>query len=160
MMSQIKQPQVTVLDYGVGNLLSVQRAFEKSGADVLISDRKEDILRAERLVLPGVGAFGDCVSALNSRGFKQAIIEFAGTGKPLLGICVGMQLISPTLHKWRRNTRSWNGPFSGCLHYRANPAAPAGHGSKNSPAAIKGSTPPCICAARDFLTLSRATQAF
>lgn len=93
MMSQIKQPHVTVLDYGVGNLLSVKRAFEKSGADVLISDRKEDILRAERLVLPGVGAFGDCVSALNSRGFKQAIIEFADTGKPLLGICVGMQLL-------------------------------------------------------------------
>ena len=84
---------VTIVDYGMGNLLSVARAFEHCGATVEVSDRAERIRRADRLVLPGVGAFGDCVAGLESRGLSAAIRDFVGRGGPFLGICVGMQIL-------------------------------------------------------------------
>lgn len=85
--------KVTIIDYGVGNLLSAARALEYCGATVEVTSDPERICRAERLVLPGVGAFGDCVKELASRRIDGAILEFAATGRPLLGICVGMQIL-------------------------------------------------------------------
>lgn len=93
----MKASKVTVLDYGVGNLYSVQRAFEVCGAsDICISSDPDEIRNADRLVLPGVGAFGDGMRGLRDRGLDQAICEFANSGRPLLGICLGMQMLATT----------------------------------------------------------------
>jgi glutamine amidotransferase len=84
---------VTVVDYGRGNLLSVARAFEHCGAKVALVDEPSRVAAAERLVLPGVGAFGDAMGELARRGLDAAIRAFAATGRPFLGICLGMQLM-------------------------------------------------------------------
>lgn len=84
---------ILVVDYGVGNLLSVARAFEHCGATVIISGESAAIAAADRLVLPGVGAFGDCVKALRESGLDQAVLEHVGKERPLVGICVGMQML-------------------------------------------------------------------
>lgn len=84
---------VTIVDYGVGNLRSVARAFEFVGASVKISSDFKEIEKSERLVLPGVGAFGHCIGELKNRELINPIIEFANSGKLFLGICVGMQLL-------------------------------------------------------------------
>lgn len=86
---------VTILDYGVGNLYSVQRAFEVCGAsDICVSSDPDVVRNADRLVLPGVGAFADGMQGLRDRGLDQAICEFANSGRPLLGICLGMQMLA------------------------------------------------------------------
>lgn len=87
--------EVAIIDYGMGNLLSVQRAFEKCGADAVIIDSPIELKNAERIVLPGVGAFPDAMNNLIIGGWidelnKAALIE----KKPLLGICLGMQLLA------------------------------------------------------------------
>lgn len=87
------RPRVVVIDYGVGNLLSVQRGLEHCGADVVLTSDPETVRGAERLVLPGVGAFGNAMQALADRSLVSAIQEIAGRGTPLLGICLGMQLL-------------------------------------------------------------------
>lgn len=87
------RPCVTVIDYGMGNLLSVTKAFEHCGAEVVLAHTPEDILAAERLVLPGVGAFGDGMAELHQRKLVDAIRTYAASGKPLLGICLGMQML-------------------------------------------------------------------
>ena len=84
---------VTVVDYGLGNLFSIQRALNYLGASVDITSSPEAIRDAGRLVIPGVGAFGDGMSQLKERGLIEPILEFAGSGRPLLGICLGMQLL-------------------------------------------------------------------
>ncbi len=85
--------KVVIVDYGIGNILSVKRAFEHCGADVLVSDNPNDILCAQRLVVPGVGAFKDCVSTLAQKSLKNVLLEFSATRRPYLGICVGMQML-------------------------------------------------------------------
>lgn len=85
--------RVLVVDYGVGNLLSVCRAFEACGATVELNGNPERIASAERLVVPGVGAFGDCMSELRRRDLIQPILEYVASGNPVLGICVGMQMM-------------------------------------------------------------------
>ena len=85
--------RVTVIDYGVGNLLSVARAIEANGAEAEITDSADAVLDAERLVLPGVGAFGDGMRALAELGLVEAIKAYAAGGRPLLGICLGMQML-------------------------------------------------------------------
>ncbi len=93
----MKPSRVTVLDYGVGNLYSVQRAFEVCGvSDICISSDPDAIRNADRLVLPGVGAFADGMRGLLDRGLDQAICQFANSGRPLLGICLGMQILATT----------------------------------------------------------------
>ena len=87
---------VTLIDYGVGNLLSVARAFEHCGANVLLSHEPADIDRAERLVLPGVGAFADGMQGLRERKLVDPIRRYAESGRPLLGICLGMQMLTTT----------------------------------------------------------------
>ena len=89
----LDKPEVTVIDYGVGNLLSVQRALEHCGAKVILTNNPEKIHSAKRLVLPGVGAFSNAMQALESLKLVSVIRELAQLNKPLLGICLGMQLL-------------------------------------------------------------------
>ena len=86
-------PEVTVIDYGVGNLLSVQRGLEHCGARVTLTTDPVQILLAQRVVLPGVGAFGNAMHALEQLGLVAVIRELAHRQTPLLGICLGMQLL-------------------------------------------------------------------
>jgi len=85
--------QVTVVDYGSGNLLSVCRALRHCGAEVTIAQGAADVARAERLVVPGVGAMADAMRNLESRGLADPIRTYARGERPLLGICVGMQIL-------------------------------------------------------------------
>jgi glutamine amidotransferase len=84
---------VVIIDYGVGNLRSVEKAFAATGGEAIISSDARVLRDAERLVLPGVGAFGACMKALKERGFDRLVRERASDGTPLLGVCVGMQLL-------------------------------------------------------------------
>jgi len=87
------KPHVTVVDYGMGNLLSVTRALEHCGAQVTTERSPLFIAKADRLVLPGVGAFGNGMAELRQRNLVDAIRNYAATGRPLLGICLGMQML-------------------------------------------------------------------
>jgi glutamine amidotransferase len=88
---------VGIIDYGMGNLRSVLNAFRFLGAEARIITRPEELRDAARIVLPGVGAFGDGVRHLRERGFVEALNEeVRGRGKPFLGICLGMQLLAVT----------------------------------------------------------------
>ena len=89
----MSEPEVTVIDYGVGNLLSVQRGFEHCGAKVILTANPEKILSAKRVVLPGVGAFANAMHDLENLGLVAAIRELAVRKTPLMGICLGMQLL-------------------------------------------------------------------
>lgn len=85
--------QVAIIDYGVGNLRSVEKAFAATGCDAIVSGDDEILCAAQRLVLPGVGAFGACMKALKERGLDRLVREKASEGTPLLGVCVGMQML-------------------------------------------------------------------
>lgn len=85
--------KIVVVDYGMGNLRSVSKALEASGARVVISDMPAEILGADKLVLPGVGAFKDAASELRSRKLLGPVCEFIDGGKPFLGLCLGLQLL-------------------------------------------------------------------
>jgi glutamine amidotransferase len=89
----MSKPSVTVIDYGVGNLLSVQRGLEHCGAEVVLTSDPDVVLAAKRAVLPGVGAFANAMQALQERNLAPAIRALAKQGIPLLGICLGMQLL-------------------------------------------------------------------
>ena len=84
---------VTIIDYGIGNLLSVQRAIENCNAETVITNDPKIILNSDRVILPGVGAFGNAMSSLKSQNLIEVILEFAKQDKPLLGICLGMQIL-------------------------------------------------------------------
>ena len=84
---------IAIIDYGVGNLRSVERAFGATGNPATITDDSSVLRQAKGLVLPGVGAFAACMKALSSRGFDALVRERVVGGTPLLGICVGMQLL-------------------------------------------------------------------
>jgi glutamine amidotransferase len=85
---------VAVVDYGMGNLRSVYNAIDLLGFEATIINSPEKLSNFDRVILPGVGSYGVCVQNLNSSGFSQAIKEFVDTGKPLMGICLGMQVLS------------------------------------------------------------------
>jgi len=85
--------RVAIIDYGVGNLRSVEKAFHAGGVDAQVSADEGVLRAAERLVLPGVGAFRACVEALSARGFDRLVRERVEQGTPLLGVCVGMQML-------------------------------------------------------------------
>ena len=85
--------EVTIVDYGVGNLLSVSRALEQCGAHVTITSDAAVILTSTRVVLPGVGAFADGMAALQAKGLDAVVRQVATIGTPLLGICLGMQML-------------------------------------------------------------------
>ena len=82
-----------IIDYGVGNLFSLRSSFRKIGVEVQVSSDPLVIAGADRLILPGVGAFGDAVEKLRSTGLDRVVIDRAGAGVPILGICLGMQLL-------------------------------------------------------------------
>ena len=84
---------IAVIDYGVGNLFSVEKAFAAIGEDVKVTGEAEDLRAADKLVLPGVGAFGDCMKNLEATGLIPVIMEQIANKKPLLGICVGLQIL-------------------------------------------------------------------
>lgn len=84
---------ITIINYGAGNLFSVEKAFAALGAEVRVSSRSEDILSADQVVLPGVGAFGDCMKQLKASGLIPAIKESIAHEVSLLGICVGLQIL-------------------------------------------------------------------
>lgn len=85
--------EVAIIDYGVGNLRSVEKAFAAAGCDAIVSGDETILRDAQRLVLPGVGAFGACMKGLKERGFDRLVREKASEGTPLLGVCVGMQML-------------------------------------------------------------------
>lgn len=85
--------RVAIIDYGVGNLLSVVRALQEVGADARLESDPRAIAAADRVVLPGVGAFGACVDRLRERGLADAVLEAVAAERPVLGICVGMQML-------------------------------------------------------------------
>ena len=86
---------IAIIDYGAGNIQSVSKALKHIGCDCFITNKKDEILSADGAVLPGVGSFGDTVDSLNKYGIKEAVIEFINSGKPFLGICLGLQLLFP-----------------------------------------------------------------
>lgn len=85
--------KITLLDYGMCNLFNVARAFEHCGAEVTITEDAVIAQKAEKLVVPGVGAFRDSIREIEARGLDEAIKRFIETGRPFLGICVGMQML-------------------------------------------------------------------
>ena len=89
----MNKPEVIVIDYGVGNLLSVKRGLEKCGSDVIITSDPKIILNGSRIVLPGVGAFSNAMKTLKNLGLIKVLDEIAKRKIPLLGICLGMQLL-------------------------------------------------------------------
>jgi len=84
---------ITIIDYEMGNLRSVEKAFEKLGFDARVSNNPDDLLTTDKVVLPGVGAFKDCITNLRDGGFVEPLLQHVEAGKPLLGICVGMQML-------------------------------------------------------------------
>ncbi len=86
---------IAVVDYGMGNLRNVRRALQEIGADALVTSDPADVRRASSLILPGVGAFGEAVKRIDSLGLRSPILEHVQAARPLLGICLGMQLLFP-----------------------------------------------------------------
>jgi glutamine amidotransferase len=84
---------VTIIDYGLANLFNLETALKVVGAKVSITDDPKEIELAERLILPGVGAFGPGIEMLRSKAMEPSILQFRDTGRPLLGICLGMQFL-------------------------------------------------------------------
>lgn len=88
------RPRVGIVDYGSGNLLSVRHALERCGAEVDLLTEPQQVLGADRIVLPGVGAYPAAMRRLVAAGLDEALIAHSRSGRPLLGICLGMQLLS------------------------------------------------------------------
>ena len=86
-------PVIAVIDYGIGNLHSAQKSVEVCGADARLTDDPDLIASADGVVLPGVGAFGACMAALRSAGLERPTLDAVASGRPFLGICVGMQML-------------------------------------------------------------------
>lgn len=86
---------IAIIDYGAGNIQSVSKALKHIGCDAFITRDKEQILKADGAVLPGVGSFGDTMDTMNSYGIKDTVVEYTKSGKPFLGICLGLQLLFP-----------------------------------------------------------------
>lgn len=84
---------IAIIDYGMGNLRSVQKGFEKVGFEAVVTADPKVVLEAERIVLPGVGAFRDCMRNLEEGGFVEPILRTIREGRPFLGICLGLQLL-------------------------------------------------------------------
>ncbi|MBI3755476.1 MAG: imidazole glycerol phosphate synthase subunit HisH [Deltaproteobacteria bacterium] len=84
---------IAIIDYDMGNLRSVQKGFERAGHQSVVTRNPKDILNASHVVLPGVGAFKDCMDNLNNYGLAEPILNVIQSGKPFLGICLGLQLL-------------------------------------------------------------------
>ncbi len=86
-------PRIAVVDYGIGNLRSAEKALQHLGADAALTSAPEDVAAADAVVLPGVGAFGACMRALRDSGLEAVTRDAAAGGRPFLGICIGMQML-------------------------------------------------------------------
>lgn len=93
-------PQVAIVDYGMGNLFSVKHACEHAGLSATITSSRDALLSASAVIVPGVGAFGDAMEALRARDLVPVLRDVADSGKPLLGICLGMQLLMAESHEF------------------------------------------------------------
>ena len=113
--------EVAIIDYGVGNLRSVEKAFAAVGCEARVSSDESELRQARRLVLPGVGAFGACMEGLRERGFDGLVRERVEKGVPLLGVCVGMQMLFEESEEFGRRAglglvRGRVRRFNGSLH--------------------------------------------
>jgi glutamine amidotransferase len=88
-----RTPEIVLVDFGMGNLRSVARALERAGAKARTAEDPDEVRRADRVILPGVGAAGDAMCQLRARGFDAALCERLAQGRPYLGICLGLQLL-------------------------------------------------------------------
>jgi glutamine amidotransferase len=95
--------KVTVVDYGLGNIYSVSRAIEHFGAEVVLSDDAAVLRASDRVLLPGVGAFANGMQGLRERGLVEPLRDFAASGRPFLGICLGMQMLVATSEEFGRH---------------------------------------------------------
>ena len=95
---------IAIIDYGVGNLFSLSSSFRKIGADIVVTSDPEVIASADKLVLPGVGAFADAIEKLRSTGLDVLLKKLAGEGKPILGICLGMQMLFEKSYEYGEHT--------------------------------------------------------
>lgn len=86
---------IAVIDYGAGNLQSVVKALSYIDTETIVTNKKEEILQADGAILPGVGSFGDAMDCMNTSGATEAVLAFVESGKPFLGICLGLQLLFP-----------------------------------------------------------------
>ena len=109
----MKAKKCLVVDYGIGNVYSVTQALTNMGADVILSANKKEIKNADRVILPGVGAFGKAIKVLQELGFDDALKEFIQTGRPFVGICVGMQVLMDEGHEF--GVHPGLGLFSGAV---------------------------------------------
>ena len=91
---------IAIIDYGMGNLRSVQKGFEKVGRDAFITRDPEQVAQAKGVVLPGVGAFADAMTNLKASRLDQAVLKAVADGKPFLGICLGQQLLFEVSEEW------------------------------------------------------------
>ena len=91
---------IAIIDYGVGNLFSLTSSLSAVGADVVVTSDKNVIESADKIILPGVGAFGDASKKLTESGLDKVVIKQANKGKPLLGVCLGMQMLFETSYEY------------------------------------------------------------
>lgn len=91
---------IAIIDYGVGNLFSLTASLKYLGADTVVTNKSEDIVKADRIILPGVGAFEDAAAKLRATGLVDTIMNETAAGKPMLGICLGMQLLFEESHEY------------------------------------------------------------
>ena len=95
---------IAVIDYGVGNLFSLVSSLKAIGAEAVVTDKPEVIQSAHKLILPGVGAFGDAKEKLSSSGIEQILLEEVKKGKPVMGICLGMQMLFQKSYEYGTHT--------------------------------------------------------
>ena len=95
---------IAIIDYGIGNLHSVSKAVERLGHDYCFVSTKEELMKADGALLPGVGAFGDAMKNLQEKGLIEPIKEYVASGKPLLGICLGMQILFESSNEHGQHT--------------------------------------------------------
>lgn len=93
MSSNPTTPKVAIIDYALGNLYSIKHACEYAGLDAAITSAREDVLRADGVILPGMGAFGEAMNTLHKLDLVSVLRDYAASGKPLIGICLGIQLL-------------------------------------------------------------------
>ena len=95
---------IAVIDYGVGNLFSLSSSLDMIGAKSVITSDAEQIRKADKIILPGVGAFADAIKKLREKGLDKLIIDEAKKGKPIMGICLGMQLLFEKSYEYGEHT--------------------------------------------------------
>ena len=100
---------IGIVDYKMGNLASVINAFAKVGADATLESDPAKLSQYDKLILPGVGAYGDAMEHLRANGMDEAVIAFAASGKPLLGICLGMQLLFESSEEFAKDENGTQG---------------------------------------------------